>query len=50
MEQNKKNKLIIGLVLGVIALCVICVVGVLIVLLITALSETGAAPFIYTLF
>jgi hypothetical protein len=29
MEQNKKTALIIGLVLGVIALCVLCVLGVL---------------------
>jgi hypothetical protein len=31
MEQNKKTKLIIGLVLGVIALCILCVLGVLFV-------------------
>jgi hypothetical protein len=29
MEQNKKTKLIIGLVLGLIALCILCVLGIL---------------------
>jgi len=49
MEQNKKTKLIIGLVLGVIALCMLCVLGVLIVLLFFVTSGSGDAPFIYTL-
>ena len=50
MEQNKKTKLIIGLVLGVIALCILCVLGVLIVLLYFGTSGSGDPPVIYTLY